>query len=262
MELAQRPPHPALVSQVRNLAGWYENEGAPVRRRELPGGRVVLVISFGPEMDIDGRRFGSFAAGVHDAPALTEHDGLGHGVQVYFTPLGARRFFGMPMSELTGRVVELADLLGREADELAERLHDAPGWPARLALLERVVARRAMAADPPPAELEWAWRRLLETDGAVAIGALAEELGWSRRHLSARFREDAGVPPKVLARILRFERAAKLLRRRDAPDLGRLALDCGYYDQAHFNRDFRAFAGATPTGYRVTSVQEIESVAA
>jgi AraC-like DNA-binding protein len=261
MELAKRPPHPALASHIRSVAGWFE-DGAPVSRRELPGGRVVLVISFGPQMDIDGRRFGSFVAGVHDAPTLTEHDGLGHGVEVYFTPLGARRFLGMPMRELTGRVVELEDLLGPKAHELAERLHEERGWPAWLALLERVVAGRVVEAEPPPVGLEWAWRRLLDTDGAVAIGALAQELGWSRRHLSAQFREHVGVPPKTLARLLRFERAAKLLRGPDAPDLGRLALDCGYYDQAHFNRDFRAFAGATPTEYRVTSVQAIESVAA
>ncbi len=63
-----------------------------------------------------------------------------------------------------------------------------------------------------------------------------------------RFREELGVPPKALARILRFERAVGRLRAGD--DLAALALDAGYYDQAHFNRDFRAFAGATPTAYR------------
>lgn len=256
MELAQRPPHPALAAQVRSLAGWREREHGPVRRRELPGGRVVLVVSLGPSMDIDGRRFGSFVAGVHDAPAITEHAGESCGVQAYLTPLGARRVFGMPMGELAGRVVEL------EEGELAERVHEAPGWPERLELLERWIARRVIDAPPVPAGLEWAWRRLLETGGAVPVAALADELGWSRRHLAARFREEVGVPPKALARMLRFERAAARLRAPAPPDLGRLALDCGYYDQAHFNRDFRAFAGTTPTDYRVTSVQGIEPVAA
>jgi AraC-like DNA-binding protein len=111
-----------------------------------------------------------------------------------------------------------------------------------------------------PRELEWSWRRLLVSDGRVPVASLAEEVGWSRRHLAARFREHVGLQPKALARILRFERAAERLRR--GADLADAALDSGYYDQAHFNRDFKAFAGVTPTQYRVTSVQDIQSVPA
>jgi AraC-like DNA-binding protein len=249
MELATRPPHPALAGHVRSLAGWHERADAPVRRAELPGGRIVLVISFGPTLDIDGRRFGSFAAGLHDAPAITEHAGEGHGIQAYLTPLGGRQLLGMPMSELTGQVVELSDLIGpSSAAELAERLLAASDWGARFALLERAIAARVLDAPPLPTGLEWAWERLLKSDGAAPVGALADELGWSRRRLAASFREQLGLPPKPLARLLRFERAVARLRA--GADLADVALDSGYYDQAHFNRDFRRFAGATPTEYR------------
>jgi AraC-like DNA-binding protein len=259
MELASRPPHPALRSHVRSLAGWHER-GAPVRRAELPGARIVLVISFGPTLDIDGRRFGSFVAGLHDAPALTEHEGEGHGIQAYLTPLGARRLLRMPMGELTGQVVELEDLIGAGAHELAERLATAPDWAARFALLEHTIAERTLEAPPAPRELEWAWRRLRDTDGAVTIGALADELGWSRRHLTATIRRELGMAPKPLARLLRFERAVERLRGGAA--LVDAALDSGYYDQAHLNRDFKQFAGRTPTEYLVTSVQDISAMAA
>jgi AraC-like DNA-binding protein len=247
MAIAGRPPHPALRPHIRTLTGWYERTDGPLRRSELPGGRIVLVVSFGPKMDVDGRTFTSFAAGLYDTPALTEHDGLGHGIQSYMTPLGARRFFGMPMGEIAGQTVELEDLIGPAAGELAERLAETPDWATRIDLFERAIARRLLAAPPLPPELEWAWQRLLESDGVVPIAALAEELGWSRRHLAVRFREELGMPPKALARLLRFERAVKRLRAGD--DLADLALDAGYYDQAHFNRDFRAFAGTTPTEY-------------
>jgi AraC-like DNA-binding protein len=256
MELATRAPHPALASHVRSLAGWHEKTGTPVQRAELPGGRIVLVISFGPTLDVDGRTFGSFIAGLHDAPALTEHAGEGHGIQAYLTPLGARRLLGMPMGELTRQVVELEDLIGRS--ELPERLATAPDWSTRFTLLERAIAERTLAAPPVAAELEWIWRRL--HDG-VPIGALAEELGWSRRHLAVTVRRELGMAPKPLARLLRFERAVERLRA--GAELADVALDSGYYDQAHFNRDFKAFAGVTPTEYRaVTSVQDIRSVPA
>ena len=250
MELASRAPHPALRRHIRTLNGWHERADGPVVRDELPGGRVVLVVSFGPRMDIDGQRFTSFAAGLHDAPAHTAHDGFGHGIQAYLTPLGARRFFGMPMGELANRVVELEDLIGRQAGELAERLAGAGDWAARLDLFERAIASRVLAASPVATELEWAWGRLLDSGGAVPVGELAEELGWSRRHFAARMRDELGMPPKAIARILRFERAVERLRAGE--DLAALALEAGYYDQAHFNRDFRAFAGTTPTAYRAS----------
>jgi AraC-like DNA-binding protein len=260
MELATRDPHPALAPHVRSLAGWRERADGPVRRAELPGGRIVLVLSFGPTLDVDGRRFGSFVAGLHDAPALTEHAGEGHGIQAYLTPLGARRLLGLPMAELTGQVVALEDLIGASAHELAERLATAPAWEDRFALLERAIAERALEAPPVAPELEWAWRRLHDSGGAVPIGALASELGWSRRHLTATVRRELGMAPKPLGRLLRFERAVGRLRA-GAP-LADAALESGYYDQAHFNRDFKQFAGRTPTEYLVTSVQDITSVAA
>ena len=260
MELHLRDPSPALRGSARRLAGWYERVEHPVVRRELPGGRIVLVISFGPPLEVDGRSYGSFVAGLHETAAITEHAGVSHGIQAYLTPLGAERLFRMPMGELAGGGADLAELLGPAAGELAERLYLAPDWPARFALLERFIAARVHAAPPATPELEWAWGRLLASDGAAPIGSLAREIGWSRRHLAARFREHLGLPPKPLARILRFERAAARLRAGAA--LTDAALDSGYYDQAHFNRDFRAFAGVTPTEYRVASVQDIQSVPA
>jgi AraC-like DNA-binding protein len=58
-----------------------------------------------------------------------------------------------------------------------------------------------------------------------------------------------GLPPKVIGRILRFDRVKRRLERADGHGLSEIALDCGYYDQAHLNRDFRAFAHATPTEF-------------
>ena len=196
-------------------------------------------------------------AGLHDAPALTEHAGEGHGIQAYLTPLGARRLLGMPMGELTREVVELEDLIGPAAHELADRLATAPDWATRFDLLERAIAARTLAAPPVAPELVWSWQRLHDP---VPIGELADEVGWSRRHLAATVNRELGMAPKALARLLRFERA--LQRLRAGADLVDVALDSGYYDQAHFNRDFRAFAGVTPTEYRVTSVQEMSAVPA
>jgi AraC-like DNA-binding protein len=153
------------------------------------------------------------------------------------------------MHTLARRVVELDDVLGPEAERLAERLHDAASWPLRFRILDDAIHRRLAAAPDPSPGVTWAYRRVLDTHGRVRIGALASELGWSRKRLAARFREEVGLPAKSLARIVRFRRAVGFLEHDEERSLAEIALDCGYFDQAHLNRDFRALAGSTPTEF-------------
>lgn len=94
-----------------------------------------------------------------------------------------------------------------------------------------------------------AWQRLSETSGRLKIGSLADELGFSRQVLVARFREQIGLPPKTMARILRFQRAMGLIESDQRLDFSAIAHECGYYDQAHLNREFLELAGTGPTEY-------------
>ena len=102
--------------------------------------------------------------------------------------------------------------------------------------------------------MAWSLRRLTQADGRLAVGALAAEVGWSRRHLAASWRRDVGLGPKTVARVLRFERALRLVREGRA--LADVAYACGYADQSHLNREFRALAGATPR--EVSIVQDAQ----
>jgi AraC-like DNA-binding protein len=240
-EMAFAAPGPPLRGVVQRYCGYVERTAAPLRRREAATATVTVILSFGPRIVVDGASHGSFVAGPSDAPATTEHDGIQHGVELNLTPPAARRLLGVPMHELLGRVVALEDVF--PAGTLLEELADAGWWEARFARLDAELTRRLDAAPPSHPAVQAAYRRLVATHGAVPVGVLAGELGWSRRHLAARFRDEVGVSPKALARLLRFERALALLGERPLADV---AYECGYYDQAHFNRDFRAFAGVTP----------------
>ena len=256
-ELVCRAANPRLAGQVEGYQGYEERVGRPVVRRELPTRAVVLIINFGPAYRVyDGREptvatehRDGFVIGLHDAHAFSASTGAASCVQVNFTPMGARRILGVPMAELTGRVVRLADTLAPTDRHLRERLHAAPDWATRFAILDAVFARKLASAPVEPPEVTWAWEQLRRSGGGVDVATLAAELGWSRRHLAARFREHVGLPPKAVARLLRFRRAVALLEREG--EVGgvsgaELALRCGYYDQAHLIRDFRQFAGVTP----------------
>jgi AraC-like DNA-binding protein len=248
MEVASRPPHPVLAPHVRRYWGFAERAATPMRRREVPGRDIVAILSFGPSLRVDDASLGSFVAGLTEASVVTEHDGVSHGIEVNFTPLGARMILGVPMHLFANEVVPFEDVWGGGTGELLERLYELSDWESRFELLDAVLAVRLARATAPPAAVAWAWRRLVAEHGRLAVHELTRELACSRRYLAAQFREHVGLPPKTTARILRFQRAVTLLER-DGTELERLALDCGYYDQAHFNRDFRAFAGSTPTEF-------------
>jgi AraC-like DNA-binding protein len=215
---------------------------------------VTVILGLGPKLRIGGPdqapgEYDSFIAAVNDSYAITEYDGVSRGVQVDLSPFGAHMLFGVAMHELAELVVPLDDVLGSAAPLLVERLDDAPSWEARFELLDSIIGARISDARRPSPDVAWAWRRLLETDGRLPIGALTDELGCSRRHLIARFREQIGPAPKTAARILRFRRATRLLARDDGRRFVEIAADCGYYDQAHLNRDFRDLAGTAPSEY-------------
>jgi AraC-like DNA-binding protein len=122
-------------------------------------------------------------------------------------------------------------------------------WDERFAVLDAALATRLANAYDPSPEVAWAWRQLTISDGRVPIATLAEELGWSPKRLIARFRDQIGLPPKQVARLLRFQRVTNLfLATTETPDWGALARQCGYYDQSHLIHEFQRFAGDTPHG--------------
>ena len=269
-ELVVRAAAPGLRPHVGRYWGYWERTGRPTRQREPAGTGVVFIVGLGPELRlVDPEQparppvpLGSFVGGPDDACPVIEHDGEMRGVQVDLTPLAARMIFGIPMHELARRVVSLEDVLGREAGLLEERLFAAPTWEGRFEIVEGALARRFERAEPPPPDVEWAWRRVRSAGGRLRVETLAAELGCSRKHLAARFREYVGLPPKLFARLVRFRHAAELLEASPHAGLAEVALACGYYDQAHMDRDFRDFARTTPSAYaadprgQVTFVQD------
>jgi len=89
----------------------------------------------------------------------------------------------------------------------------------------------------------------VENAGSITIGEMAAEIGFSRKHLTAQVREQLGLPPKMVARVLRFNRAIRAAEVGNEAGWAAIAQDCGYFDQPHFIRDFVAFSGMTPSEF-------------
>ena len=251
-ELIARPASRSLRPYVTKYEGYIEHNGASPARREVPFPGVVLIISFSspwrittPRIRTHEQVLSSFLAGMHDTYVIVESIGASHGMQVNFTPIGAHLVLGRPMDEFTNHSIDLADIFGADARRLAEQLHDAGDWESRFGLLDRLFIRRfAVAPDPSPGVTR-AWQRLCARGGNGEIASLAAEVGWSRKHLAARFREEVGLSPKTVARVLRFDRVVSMLKE-PGPCMADVSAACGYFDQPHFIHEFRALAGSTP----------------
>lgn len=254
-------PHPSLAGVVRRYEGYDELASAPLRRREAPHGACTLILSWADPLETSGpggsSRQAAFLAGMHDGAVLTAFAGHQQGIQVDLAPLGVLRLLDRPLSLLTNRITALDDLGVPALAALPGRLADTRRWPDRFALvdaeLRRLLDRSHTRPDP---EIVHAWGRLSTARGRVAVATLADETGWSRRHLLTRFRDQVGLAPTTAGRVLRFREAARLLVPgawdRHEPSSARIAdvaAACGFADHSHLVREFRDLAGVTPTRY-------------
>ena len=299
-------PAASLLPFVAHYSGYRQAGVAPATHRGLPSPFMTLIFTLDEPLAIGAHpdprqapgRYDTLIGGLHTTPALITHDGWQSGIQLGLSPLGARALLGLPAGELADVDLDAAELLGPLAREIRERVRAESRWPARFAVLDRMLLSRigdgqgagrigaggagagsvraggvraggigagGAGAGSVSAEVGYAWRRLLRSGGRVSLSDLAEATGWSDRHLRTRFRTETGLSPKAAARVIRFHRARRLLLQRTAagppPVLADLAAECGYYDQAHLARDFRALAGCSPTEWLADEFRFVQAMA-
>lgn len=238
-------PHPRLRSLLpRGYVGF--TEATTPRRLVLPATTAVPLVV---KLADSPYRPPAFVMGAHGTSVVLEGDCAPSYLEVLLGPLEAYRLLGLPMNRLSGDTVDLVEVLGADGRRLAEQLRDTPSWRQRFALMDRFLLERLDRGPRPSPEVGWAWRRLVATGGAVPIGQLAREVGWSHKHLLTRFRQQVGLRPKTAARLIRFDGVWRYLDGRRPLDWGRVAAEVGYADQAHLAREFRQFTGTTPTAF-------------
>ncbi|MGY1740498.1 MULTISPECIES: helix-turn-helix domain-containing protein [unclassified Blastococcus] len=256
--VVHRPAGP-LSGLVAGAVGYRQEGLDPGVHRGLPSPFLTLVLPVDAPLVVMAHAdpaqrpgaFDSILGGLHTRPALLAHPGRQEGIQLALAPMGVRALLGVPASALVSVDVGVEDVLGaRLTGEMLERVRSARGWAARFAAVEDVLLRAARGTGGPPAEVAEAWRLTTVSGGRLRVAELARRVGWSERHLTARFRAETGLGPKEAARVVRFDRARRTLAARVAaggpPDLAGLAAAAGYADQSHLTRDWRAFTGLSP----------------
>ena len=258
-ELWLRTPAPGLTDLVAGL--WAgDADATSASHRLLPNGELWVMFNLGPPQRVitddagaEGEIYrAALISGLQGRPlrfdSVVRHPRV---VCVRLAPLGAWAFFGgLPLDDLADQVIDLEAVLGRAAgtERLRHELMETSDLGAALDRVETWLWER-IGAGPTAHPVTRAAITLLGRLDARVDG-VAHELGVSARHLHGLLRRQVGVSAKRIARLFRFERAQECLADAPTSHLGAVALDCGYYDQPHLNREFRELAGLTPAEYR------------
>jgi AraC-like DNA-binding protein len=243
---------PDLAGLVEGV--WcFEGTLTRLRERHFPLGLLELVVHLGPVYGhVEADRVEPFPAaclsGLLLRPDVIEApSGTSAVLGMRLHPAGAFALLRRPLHELTGVTVDLNDVMAGAGARLADSCAAASTPEARVRSAVRWLREHLAPAALDPAVL-WAAGEIEQRSGAVSIQALIERAGWSRTRFTAAFREQIGITPKLLARIRRFRKALEIVNRGEAA-LPKIALACGYYDQPHFNREFRELSGYSPGAF-------------
>lgn len=237
---------------------WSQVGVVPYARDKiLPTATIELMINLGsPHRVINSDDLTSFVlhcdgwiAGMQNSFLVTEAVAETEMVGVRFKPGGASPFFDFPIWELSDQVTALDCIWGRLVNEIREQLYEAPNIHARLRLLEQLLCRRLTADPDDRSSIQAAVAALAKPHGPTTVRALSNEIGMSHKHLIAQFSKIVGQSPKALQRVFRFNRLLHAIDPTQPINWATLAVDHGYYDQAHLNKEFLAFAGMPPTAY-------------
>jgi AraC-like DNA-binding protein len=252
-------PQPPLSEFIHFL--WlYDGYSQPhAKERILPSGEMQLVINLLEDesrfYDRDApercHRFrGALFYGSHSQYQVIDTAEQASVIGVHFRPGGAFPFLRMPAGELRETTLSLETLWGAAAVDLRDQLLEAPTHRARFEILERaLLAEYYRRRAERHGAVDFALRRILRTPHLTAIQSVTEQIGLSPKRFIQVFRDETGFTPKVFCRIRRFQQALERIDASRSVDWARVALDSGYFDQAHFIHDFRAFSGIKPSTY-------------
>lgn len=252
-EMIDAAPATMLRGHVDRYTSYWEHTSSFAARRELAATSGVLIYALGAPLSITGadgievvlREGEAFAGGICDATSVSRALGPQAGVHVFMPLVSLATVCGAPVAAIANRVVNFADLAGDAARDLGGRLREADDACDRFDLLDDFLVRRLADAPPSDAPVSWAMARLAE-EAPPNIAALAGEIGWSRKHLTARFTDVTGFTPQVFRRLARFERFTQAIARAPDDSLAGLAIEAGYYDQPHLTREVQAFSAMSP----------------
>ncbi len=269
MRQCRYTPAPPLDAFVKCF--WYWESGPQPHKKEklLPNGEPAIIFNlrddviriYDPHNLERCQTLGNvILSGARSDCFVIDTDEQERVFGIEFRPGGAYPFFPMPASEFAGLSVNLADLWPHNAAEIREQLLAASSISVLFRIMEQRLLERLVRPPELHSAVNFALCEFQHSTHNGRIDAVTQQIGLSPRRFIELFHRQVGLTPKVFCRVIRFQRVLKLLHKTKDVDWTGIALDCGYYDQAHFIHDFQAFSGLTPTQYLAASSAHLNHV--
>ena len=251
-------PRPPLSDFVDLFWSCEGHDPPHAMERVVPTGAMQLIFNLREDgLRVydrrDPNRFqslgGSLISGAHSRFVVIDTVSQASTVGVCFKAGGARPFLGVPAGELRDVDIPLDALWGTKVAELRGRLIEARTPEARFCVLERALLAQVTRPLVHHPAVAFALEEFLSVPRTKTVKETSERTGMSQRRFIQLFREEVGLTPKLFCRIRRFQEVIRVIGSGRRMEWAEVALRCGYFDQAHFVHDFRAFSGTTPTNY-------------
>jgi len=236
------------------LAAPHNPDEEPRNEIVLPDGKTELIVHFGdPFRKLEKTEFVQQAR-VLMSGQLTEHivlkpTGEIGVVAARFKPAGAARFFALPYEDIVDQVIDLSAYDKPTATHLHDSIASISSNNDRLQFMQSFLISRLETESQEDLYARQACRYIMQSEGEYTVAELVKLIGFSERQLERKFKKQVGISPKILSRIVRFQKILRMAQDAKHLTLVDAAVSCGYYDQSHFIRDFAKFSGDSPLKY-------------
>lgn len=232
------------------LDGEYPGECA--KQRVMPDGCMEMIFHYGDlylQYSPDNTSFlqpKSFVYGQITKYLEIAPTGTTGIISARFHPDGLLPILPVPVKQLEDRAVDLEELFGSEGVLLSSQVVNAPGTAARIALIEQFLVSQLQSTALRDSVTRSCIDLIIRSQGVMTVDEISDAAKINRRNLERRFDTAIGLSPKQLSKVVRLQTALRLLEKKEYSTLTALAYESGYYDQAHFIKDFREFTGSSP----------------
>jgi len=168
---------------------------------------------------------------------------------VQFKKGKASPFLSEPMHALTNYVVDAELVLKNEILDLRNRIKEATSIENKFTLLENNLLRYYRSSLEENPFVKYVINRIIAKPNKISLKEVADDAGYSQKHIIKIFKKNVGTTPKEFLKIIRFQKAIEEIELRKEVNWASLAFDCGFYDQSHFIANFKTFSGFTPAEY-------------
>lgn len=257
MEYKTYLPHKSLSKQVKLY--WsiesLENDMPHTRERIFPDGCIELIFNYSDrwrKYDTDTEFHIQEPSFIHgQLKTYFELEATGNiGVfSARMHPAGLQPFINFDVDTFTGNTLTMPQVWGKDGEILEKNMLDCSCNEERVEVLEKflLAKRQEFKIDNEP--VEYCVDAIIKSIGSINIHDLAENLDIGRRQLERRFTAAVGISPKLFGRITRFQNILQLIENKEFKSFTTIAYEGGFYDQAHFIKDFKDFTGLNPKQY-------------